>query len=134
MITEKIIYVDNKRKLTVPQKVDIVLDQDTYYTGSKMTTVRLRFKVQDSKGKLIPNENVSVAIYEPVLNQRLTLDLKTDDKGEAMHIYNINEEGILTVSAGVQAFPDDKSETDKKLIIKNGDCKHIQIFYEKKKE
>ncbi len=134
VITEKVIYVDNKRKLKVPQKVDIVLDQDIYYTGSKMTTVRMCFQVKDGAGKAVPNENVSVAIYEPVLNQRLTLDLKTNENGEATHIYNINEEGILTVSAGVQAYPDDKSETDKKLIIKNGDCRHIQIFYEKKKE
>ncbi|OVE73737.1 hypothetical protein BVX93_00885, partial [bacterium B13(2017)] len=70
-IDKKVIYVDKKRKLKTPYSVEIILDNDTYYTQNKMSTVRLRFKVTDANKKPVPNQNIFIAIYEPVLNQRL---------------------------------------------------------------
>jgi hypothetical protein len=131
---EKTIYVNKKRRLNAPLSVRIILDKDTYYTQNKMSTVRIRFLVEDAQGNPVPGRKITAAIYEPVLNQRLILNLESGEDGMATHIYNINEEGVLTVSAGVEAFPEkDPEEEDPKLRIKNGDCKHIHIYYDKKK-
>ncbi len=132
--SSKTIFVNNKGTLRIPYNVQIILDQNIYYTKNKMSTVRLRFKVMDSKGMMVPGQKIMAAIYEPVLNQKLILNLVSNELGIATHYYNINEEGILTVSAGVALNPTQSLQKDQKLVIKNGDCKHIRILYEVKQK
>lgn len=133
-ISTREVFIQNPNH-NLPYKVEIILDEDVYYTQNKMTPVRLRFKVTDSKNKPLANQNINVAIYEPVINQKLKLEKKTDKEGIATHVYHVNEEGILTVSAGVVSFPDHVQNPVGKIhpsfIDRNGDCKHIKIFYSK---
>ncbi|EKD26711.1 MAG: hypothetical protein ACD_79C01051G0002, partial [uncultured bacterium] len=128
VINSQNIYVNNKNSFNTPYSVNIILDKDVYYTQNKMSTVRLVFYAHDIKNKPVANCEVKISIFEPVLNQKLVLALKTDENGYAKHIYNINEPGVLTVAAGVIAYPGENID-----YVKYGDCKHIKILFDEKK-
>ncbi len=143
---EQTLYVNNAKKMTTPYRVETLLDQDTYYTKSRLTPIRIRFKVTDAKGKPVAKQKVDTAIYEPVLNQQIKKDAETDAEGIATDIYHVNEEGILTISCGVPLFPQDAPQSESQggsqetpkdprtlsIVPKYGDCKHVPIFYQKK--
>lgn len=134
---EIFIHYDPKQKLLTPYKVEIRHQQDTYHTKSKMTPIPLQFVVTDQKGQPVPNQTITVSIYEPVLNQKLMLELETDGNGSATQVYEVNEPGVLTVAAGIPLVPEGNHKMSESknttvpidLISKNGDCKHIYIYY-----
>ncbi len=133
---EQCVYVNNTKKMTTPYRVEIILDKKVYYTKSRLTPIRIRFKVTDAQGNPVTYQKVTSSIYEPVLNQQIKKCTETDADGIATEVYHVNEEGILTISCGIPLFPQDdleklKSSSAFSLVPKFGACEHVSIFYQK---
>jgi hypothetical protein len=134
---EQTLYVNNTKKMKTPYQVKILLDKKTYYTQSRLTPIRIRFKMTDAQGNPVAHQKVYNSIYEPVLNQQIKKHSETNAEGIATEFYHVNEEGILTIACGVPLFPHEDTGMDQKnassfsLAPKFGDCKHVSIFYQK---
>ncbi|MBN2143066.1 MAG: hypothetical protein JW774_00435 [Candidatus Aureabacteria bacterium] len=131
-VKKQVIYIDNARKMDEPYQVSVSLSEHVVYTNNRTTPIKLMFDVTNAKKKKVAGETVTFSIYEPVLNQKLKLSKITDKNGRVEHVYLLNEEGVLTVAAGVVAYPSEaKGVTDTTYLVKSGDCKHVYIYYEK---